>query len=78
MRARVCVSMCVPSASISHFVQIISKGMGPNTAIHTSIRATEATTSERRGLGEQEKERGRERRGRRCRAEGGWGTKRAI
>lgn len=30
--------------------------MGPNTAIHTSIRATEATTAEKGGLGEQEEE----------------------
>lgn len=60
--------MCAASASIPHFVPIISKGMGPNTAIHISIRATEATTSENGGLGEQEGERGG--RGRRCRAEG--------
>ena len=52
--------MCVPSASIPHFVQIISKGMGPNTAIRTSIRATEATTFAKGGLEEQ-----------RCRAAGG-------
>lgn len=43
---RMCVCMCVPSASISHFVPIISRGMGPNTAIHTSVRATETTASE--------------------------------
>lgn len=54
---------------IPHFVQIISKGTGPNTAIHTSIRAKEATTSENGGLGEQQEE--REGRGRRCRTEGG-------
>lgn len=28
--------MCVPPASIPHFVQVISKGMAPNAAIHTS------------------------------------------
>lgn len=50
--------MCAPSASIAHFVPIISKGMGPNTAIHISIRATEAATSENGGLGEQEGMRG--------------------
>lgn len=44
--------MRVPSASIPHFVQIISKGMGPNAAIHTSIRATQATTSKSGGWGE--------------------------
>lgn len=58
--AAVCVEMwlflllhahvCVPFLSIPHFVPIISKGMGPNTAIHTNIRATEATASENGGL----------------------------
>lgn len=47
-----CMCMRVPSASIPHFVQIISKGMGPNAAIHTSIRATQATTSKSGGWGE--------------------------
>ena len=42
----------VPSASIPHFVPIIMKVMGPNTAIHTSISATEANTSEDGGLEE--------------------------
>lgn len=40
----------MPSASIPHFVPIISRGMGPNAAIHTSVGATEATTSENGGL----------------------------
>lgn len=41
--------MCVPPASIPHFVPII-RGMGPNAAIHTSVGAAEAATVENRGL----------------------------
>lgn len=41
--------MCVPSASIPHFVPII-RGMGPNAAIHTSVGAAEAATVENGGL----------------------------
>ena len=67
--------MCtrVPSASIPHFVQIISKGMGPNAVFHTSIRATQATTSESGGWGEK----GGGGRGIRCRA-GGEGEERNV
>lgn len=63
------VYACVPFASICHFVQIISKGMGPNAAIHTSIRATQATMSERGGWGEKGGGRGGGR-GIRCRTRG--------
>lgn len=49
--------MCATSVSIPHFVPIISKGMWPNTAIQTRIRAAEATASEDGGLGEQKEER---------------------
>lgn len=48
--------MCVVSVLIPHFVPIISKVMGPNTAIHTNIRATEATTLENGGFAEKELE----------------------
>lgn len=41
--------MCVPPASIPHFVPII-RGMGPNAAIHTSVGAAEAATVENGGL----------------------------
>lgn len=50
LHAHGCACVCVPFLSIPHFVPIISKGMGPNTAIHTNIRATEATASENGGL----------------------------
>lgn len=45
----VCLRVC-PSASILHFVQIISEGMGPNTAIHTGIRAAVETTAKNGGF----------------------------
>lgn len=41
--------VCVTITLISHFVPIISKVIGPNTAIHTSFTATEGSTFEKMG-----------------------------
>lgn len=53
----VCACLCVPSASILHFVQIITECMGPNTTIHTGIKALGTARFENRGMEGKEKER---------------------